>query len=110
MRNILLAAITGLLLLSCAKEAEVCYDFEEFAEISRTISNNSVNAFAEDGKGCVWIATDRGVNRYNGYDYHCWYHTDDPSSLSDNQVKCLAVDSDGTVWCGTINGICRYTG
>ncbi len=109
MRTIL-AVISGLLLLSCAKEAEVRYDYEDFAEISRTISNNSVNAFAEDGKGCVWIATDRGVNRYNGYDFHTWYHTDDPASLSDNQVKCLAVDSDGTVWCGTINGICRYTG
>lgn len=104
-----IAAITGLLLLSCVKEVEVPSDFQEFTEISQSISNNRVNAFVEDGEGCVWIATDRGVNRYNGYDYHCWYHTDSPSSLCDNQVKALAVDRDGYVWCGTINGICRYT-
>lgn len=104
-----IAAITVLLLLSCAKEAEVISDYQEFTEISQNISNNKVNAFAEDASGCVWIATDRGVNRYNGYDYHCWYHTDNPASLCDNQVKALAVDKDGSVWCGTINGICRYT-
>lgn len=104
-----IAAILGLLLLSCAKEAEVLSDFQEFTEISQSISNNRVNAFVQDGEGCVWIATDRGVNRYNGYDYHCWYHTDNPSSLCDNQVKAIAVDNDGNVWCGTINGVCRYT-
>lgn len=104
-----IAVITGLLLLSCAKEAGVLSDFQEFTEISQSISNNRINAFAEDATGCIWIATDRGVNRYNGYDYHCWYHTDNPASLCDNQVKALAVDRDGSVWCGTINGICRYT-
>lgn len=55
-----IAAILGLLLLSCAKEAEVLSDFQEFTEISQNISNNRVNAFVQDGEGCVWIATDRG--------------------------------------------------
>jgi signal transduction histidine kinase/DNA-binding response OmpR family regulator len=105
----IITAIAGLLLLSCAEEAEVSRDFEDFAKISRSISNKTVNAFAEDRTGCMWIATDRGLNRYNGYDYHCWYHTDDPASLSSNQVKSIAVDEDGSIWCGTINGICRYT-
>lgn len=102
-------ALSGLLLLSSVKGAEVPSDFQDFSEISPVISNNCVNAFVQDASGCMWIATDRGVNRYNGYDFHYWINTDDPGSLPDNQVKSLAVDPQGRIWCGTINGICRYT-
>ncbi len=102
-------ALSGLLLLSSVKGTEVPSDFQDFSEISPVISNNCVNAFVQDAAGCVWIATDRGVNRYNGYDFHYWINTDDPGSLPDNQVKSLAVDAQGRLWCGTINGICRYT-
>lgn len=102
--------IIGLLFSFHAKGTEVLSsDIQDFSQISSSISNNCINAFVQDKDGCVWIATERGVNRFNGYDFHYWLHTDNPESLSDNQVKSLAIDALGQVWCGTINGLCRYT-
>ena len=37
--------------------------------ITETISNHHVNAFAEDGKGHVWIATFRGLTKFDGHQY-----------------------------------------
>ena len=59
--------------------------------------------------GYIWIATDRGLNKYNGYDYHQYYRSNNPNSLSDNQVKVLHCDSRGVLWVGTVLGLCHYT-
>ncbi len=80
-----------------------------FMVIDGDISNHKVNAFAEDGFGYIWIATHRGLNRYNGIDFHQYYNTADSLSLSDNQVMSLLVDSGGDVWAGTVNVVSRLT-
>ena len=38
--------------------------------VSDRLSNQRVNAFAEDADGHIWIATSRGVNQYSVYEYH----------------------------------------
>lgn len=77
--------------------------------ISTSLSNQQVNAFAEDEQGHVWIGTFRGLNRYNIYEYHQYFCTEDSLSLPDNQVKDMLRDSQGRLWVSTVNGLCRYT-
>lgn len=80
-----------------------------FPEISTDLSNGKINAFEEDRQGHIWIGTFRGLNRYNGYDYHRYFCNDSPSGLPDNQVNDILKDSKGRMWIATVNGVCRHT-
>ncbi|WP_162173309.1 two-component regulator propeller domain-containing protein [Segatella baroniae] len=60
--------------------------------ITETISNHHVNAFAEDGKGHVWIATFRGLNKFDGHQYQQYFCNDDSTGLPDNQIRDILVD------------------
>lgn len=77
--------------------------------ISNNISNQQVNAFAEDAQGHIWIGTFRGLNKYNIHEYHQYFCTDDSLQLPDNQIKSLLRDAQGRLWISTVNGLCLYT-
>ena len=77
--------------------------------IASTLSNQQVNAFAEDSKGYIWIGTFRGLNRYDGHDYYQYFCTNDSTGLPDNQIRDLLNDSQGRLWVATNDGLCLYT-
>ena len=77
--------------------------------ITNNISNQQVNAFAEDAQGHIWIGTFRGLNKYNVHEFHQYFCTDDSLDLPDNQIKDMLRDSKGRLWISTVNGVCRYT-
>ena len=77
--------------------------------VTNNISNQRVNAFAEDAQGHIWIGTFRGLNKYNVHEFHQYFCTDDSLDLPDNQIKDMLRDSKGRLWISTVNGVCRYT-
>ncbi|MBO1362864.1 response regulator [Prevotella sp. A2931] len=77
--------------------------------IADNISNHHINAFAEDGKGHVWIATFRGLNKFDGHQYQQYFCNDDSMGLPDNQVRDLLVDRQNRLWVACLNGVCRRT-
>ena len=83
---------------------------EKSMKVSPYLSNPNVTAFAEDSTGYMWIGTERGLNRYNAYEYHQYFfNEDDTASLSSDHVVCLYVDSHKRLWAGMDNGLCLYT-
>lgn len=77
--------------------------------VTNNISNQQVNAFAEDAQGHIWIGTFRGLNKYNVHEFHQYFCTDDSLDLPDNQIKDMLRDSKGRLWISTVNGVCQYT-
>ena len=77
--------------------------------IADRISNQRVNAFAEDADGHIWIGTFRGLNKYTSHDYHQYFCTDDTLGLPDNQITALRKSADGRLWIGTANGAALRT-
>ncbi len=71
------------------------------------ISNTTINAFCEDAFGYIWIATERGLNKYNGKDFVQYYrsYADANSGLLSSRVTSLFSDSDRRLWIGTVAGI-----
>lgn len=57
----------------------------------------------------MWIGTFRGLNRYDGHEYHQYFCTADTLGLPDNNVQGLLCDKKGRLWVATVNGVCRYT-
>ena len=100
-----------LLLASCAGQEKNSFPQEDpdSVVISDRISNQRVNAFAEDADGQIWIATFRGLNKYSIHDYHQYFCADDTTGLPDNQINTVFKSSDGHLWAATVNGIAVRT-
>jgi ligand-binding sensor domain-containing protein len=56
------------------------------------LSENSINAVIEDKKGFMWIATQDGLNKYDGYRFTIYNsNPDDSFSVSHRNAKRLLI-------------------
>ncbi len=73
--------------------------------LNHGLSQTTVNDIAQSEQGYIWIATQDGLNRYDGYDFKVYsYEADRLTSLSDNHVQVILSDPSGDLWLGTPNG------
>ncbi len=70
--------------------------------IENGLPQNSVLAMLQDSTGFLWIGTQEGLVRYDGYSLKVFKHEPSNShSLSDNHILSLIEDSQGSLWVGT---------
>jgi len=70
------------------------------------LPSNECYNIMQDSKGYIWIATDRGVCRYDGYLFKSFTSAD---GLTDNTVFQIKEDERGRIWFMTFNGkLCWY--
>lgn len=70
--------------------------------IAGGLSNNSVNVVFQDSRGFIWIGTEDGLNRYDGYEFQIYRSgTDFGPALVGNRISALAEDRHGNLWIGT---------
>ena len=73
------------------------------------LSDGSVNCILQAEKGFMWFATNEGLNRYDGYQFHIYKHfPGDSLSISGNKVESIYLDSEGKLWACTSNGLSLY--
>ena len=73
------------------------------------LTSNRINGIVQDQDGFIWIATNNGLNRYDGFENKQYTKIqDDTTSLSNNSVLALYCDSDNQLWILTINYLHRY--
>ena len=73
------------------------------------LSNSLINKLYQDRNGFIWIATENGLNRYDGAKVTIYKHdSNDPHSLSHNYVRTLFEDAKGRLFVGTCNGLQIY--
>ncbi len=81
----------------------------EHISIPEGLSNPQVFALIQDRYGYLWIGTQDGLNRYDGYQFVTYRNEpNDTSSIMDNMVFTALEDSNGTLWFGTSSGLSRY--
>ncbi len=69
------------------------------------LSQNDGRQILQDQVGFIWIGTQDGLNRYDGYEFKVYtYDPDDNTGLSDDFITALYEDRSGTLWVGTKNG------
>ena len=76
---------------------------------SDRFSSSLISTICQDREGFIWVGTDYGLNRYDGYRFVTFLHDDaDTTSLGVNVIVKLFCDRDGQLWVGTNRGLDRY--
>lgn len=71
------------------------------------LSSQRISCFLEDADGYLWVGTERGLDRYNGYEYRQYLSSPaDSTSLVSDIITTLHQDRRGRIWVGTMNGLC----
>lgn len=78
------------------------------------LTHNSIQKIVRDSTGYIWIATEDGLNKYNGYKLVNFFAdpSDSNSIISNFLAEECFCDSEGNMWFsyGRENGISRYKG
>ncbi|MBK8806944.1 MAG: hypothetical protein IPO21_09995 [Bacteroidales bacterium] len=74
------------------------------------LTNNAVTTLYQDSIGFIWIGTEEGLNRYDGYSIKNYIHIiDQPTSIVGNKINDILPDENGNLWISTFfNGISYY--
>jgi ligand-binding sensor domain-containing protein/signal transduction histidine kinase len=69
------------------------------------LSQTTARVLLQDSRGFLWVGTQDGLNRFDGYEFRVYRHeADEPDSVGDNHITALAEDAEGQVWVGTQAG------
>ena len=82
----------------------------DFPSIHYTVEDglpsNTIYDIYRDSKGFLWVATDKGIARYNGIKFETFSTF---NGLPDNEIFFFQEDHYGRIWLGTYNGaLCYY--
>ena len=92
------------LIFICANAQENVIQFNRLT-IDDGISNSYVNTIIQDKKGFVWVGTNDGLNRYDGYRFEVYRHNPfDKHSIGGNSIRCLYEDKSNNLWIGLKDG------
>ena len=76
---------------------------------SDMLSSNQITNIKQDMAGYIWIGTEYGLNKYDGYRFTNYLHDNaDPTTISSNIISNLFCDSKGNLWVGTQKGLDLY--
>ncbi len=84
------------------------YSFEHFTT-NEGLSQITVKCLLQDKSGYLWIGTNDGLNRYDGYKFKTFRHIPyDKNTIYNNRISSIFEDVSGLIWIGTENGINSY--
>ena len=73
------------------------------------LTSNRINGITQDQSGFIWIATNNGLNRFDGFENKQYTNqANDSSTLASNSVLALYCDAADELWVLTINYLHRY--
>lgn len=73
------------------------------------LSSNLVEQVVMDHSGFIWIATSRGLNKFDGVNFvHYKVDPNNEYSLNNDYIRCLYVDKNDNIWVGTKGGGLNY--
>jgi signal transduction histidine kinase/streptogramin lyase len=106
------ARLLLLLALACSL-ASALDPRKSLSQYSRTVwtqelglPQDTIHAIAQTTDGYLWLGTDEGLARYDGYDFAVFNNVN--SDIPANSITALAATPDGSLWIGTSSGLARF--
>ena len=93
-------------LLLCRISADPEKQFFEKISLEEGLSQSVVLDLAQDAEGFLWIGTEEGLDKYDGYTFQEYRHDEHNSnSLSDDYIRAIIPDiNDNSLWIATNGG------
>lgn len=77
--------------------------------LTEGLSQSTVLDITQDRMGNMWIATQNGLNKFNGYDFTVYRHDEtDSTSIANDYIYTIETDSRQRIWIGTEEGLSYY--
>ncbi len=68
----------------------------------------TVETIIQDDQGYIWLGTNDGLCRYNGYEFKIYKHDEElENSITNNYIVDIKQDNSGNIWVGTANGLSK---
>ena len=101
----ILKLIIFILVVTATRAQQKSIKFNSFS-IENGLSQSFVTDIIQDQFGYIWVATQDGLNKYNGYKFDVLKHQlNDPNSLPNSYIHSLIKNDNGEIWFGTNRGI-----
>ncbi len=104
----ILVIVAALLFVNLSGQSQFDYENVLLNQISieSGLSQGNVNCIHQDPEGFVWVGTDDGLNRYDGFDMRIYKSNPlDSNSISGNTILSIFEDSRRNLWIGTNQGL-----
>lgn len=84
------------------------YSFTGYS-IGDGLSQSVVNCIIQDSKGFIWLGTQNGLNKFDGYSFEVFtYNPNDTNSITNNWIYSIVEDEETNLWIGTKSGLVKY--
>jgi len=83
--------------------------FENYT-VSNGLSDEKIHCVFQDSKGWIWLGTDYGAYRFDGYSFETFSLQDEASQILTNAlIRVIYEDSAGVIWIGSdFQGLFQY--
>ena len=71
------------------------------------LPQNSVHALLQSRDGFLWVGTEAGLARFDGYQFKVFDRSSAPA-LPGDDIRCLLEDRTGGLWVGTASGLTLF--
>lgn len=93
-----------LLIAFLSFDSNASLQFERY-ELEEGLSQNTVNCLLQDHKGFLWVCTQDGLNRFDGYTFKTFEeNSNEAFAISDDYVISIFESNDKSLWVGTRSG------
>jgi len=108
-QNILLVIFVLISLIGSAGELIKSSVFENYS-VSNGLFDEKIHCVFQDSKGLIWLGTDYGVTRFDGYEFtQLNLNSDKCIILTKSLIRTIYEDPNGIIWIGSdFEGIFKY--
>ena len=97
----LLVAVCFLLVFNKISAQQLSYNFINYT-VDNGLINNIIYDIRVDSMNFAWIATSRGLQRFDGQDFTTFSHSPaDSTTIVDNHINSICIDKNNNLWLGT---------
>ncbi|MBN1990049.1 MAG: SpoIIE family protein phosphatase [Bacteroidales bacterium] len=104
-RIILIAFLLPFAFCASAQNADGIVN-AQLISVNEGLSQTTITDVLIDSYGFMWVGTQDGLNRYDGYGFKSYRHQPlDSTTISSNYIYSLCEDSDRNIWVATAQGL-----
>lgn len=102
-----LVSVFFIITLTNISEAQEHINFKHIT-IENGLSQSNAQTIYQDSNGYIWIGTNEGLNRYNGFEMKVYKaDKDKKNTIINNYILSIQEDNEKNLWVGTNKGISK---